>query len=82
MHCGSKDIFKNAPCFMCKYSYDVTDLVNHGMVKFCCIDLILTNIPRGFQSIYVIETGLSDFHLMTLTVMIKNFKKIKPRSKL
>ena len=80
MHCGSKDIFKNAPCFMCKYSYDVTDLVNHGMVKFCCIDLILTNIPRGFQSIYVIETGLSDFHLMTLTVMIKNFKKIKPRS--
>ena len=27
--CGSKDIFKNAPCLM----YDVTDLVNHRMVK-------------------------------------------------
>ena len=26
-----------------------------------------------------IETGLSDFHLMTLTVMRKSFKKLKPR---
>ena len=35
-------------------------------------------MPRNFQSTCVIETGLSDFHLMTLTVR-KNFKKIKPR---
>ena len=34
---------------------------------------------RSFQSTCVIETGLSDFHLMTLTVMRKNFKKTKPR---
>ena len=34
-----------------------------------CIDLILTNVPRSFQSTCVIETGLSDFHLMMLTVM-------------
>ena len=47
--------------------------------KPTCINLILTNMPRSFQSICVIETGLSDFHLMTLTVMGKNFKKIKPR---
>ena len=47
--------------------------------KPTCIDLILTNMPRSFQSIRVIETGLSDFHLMTLTVLRKNFKKIKPR---
>ena len=40
------------------------------------IDLILTNVPRGFQ---IIETGLSDFHLMTLTVMRKSFKKLKAR---
>ena len=36
-----------------------------------CIDLILSNTPRSFQSTCVIETGLSDFHLMTLTVMKK-----------
>ena len=37
------------------------------------IDLILTNVPRSFQSNWFIETGLSDFHLMTLTVMKKSF---------
>ena len=47
--------------------------------KPTCIDLVLTNMPRNFQSTCVIETGLSDFHLMTLTVMRKNFKKTKPR---
>ena len=31
MSCGSKDIFKNAPCT--SINLDVTDLVNHGMVK-------------------------------------------------
>ena len=41
-----------------------------------CIDLILTNVPRSFQTTCVIETGLSDFHLMTLTVMRKSFKKL------
>ena len=44
-----------------------------------CIDLILTNVPRSFQITCVIETGLSDFHLMTLTVMRKSFKKLKAR---
>ena len=47
--------------------------------KPTCIDLILTNMLRSFQSTCVIEIGLSDFHLMTLTVMRKIFKKIKPR---
>ena len=32
--CGSKDIFKNAPYLICTNTHhDVTDLVNHGMVK-------------------------------------------------
>ena len=44
-----------------------------------CIDLILTNEPRSFQTTCVIETGLSDLHLMTLTVMRKSFKKLMPR---
>ena len=41
-----------------------------------CKDLMLTKVPRSFQSTCVIETGLSDFHLMTLTVENeKNEKK-------
>ena len=35
-------------------------------------------MPRSFQSTSVIETGLSDFRLMTLTVM-KKIKRFKPR---
>ena len=42
-----------------------------------CIDLILTNVPRSFQTTCVIETGLSGFHLMTLTVMREGFTKLK-----
>ena len=44
-----------------------------------CIDLILTNVPRSFQTICLTEAGLSDFHLMTLTVIRKSSKKLKPR---
>ena len=44
------------------------------------IDLILTKEPHKFQSTCVLETGLSDFHLMTVTVMRKIFKKLKPRT--
>ena len=45
-----------------------------------CIDLILTNVPRRFQSTCVIKTELSDFHLMPLTVMRKSFKKYQPKT--
>ena len=65
-------------------SYSLTNLIKQptcykNLSHPKCIDLILTNVPRSFQTIYVIETRLSDFHLMTLTVMRKNFKKLKPR---
>ena len=39
-----------------------------------CINLILYNTPRSFQSTSVIERGLSDYYLMTLTVMKKSFR--------
>ena len=32
-----------------------------------CVDLIITNKPRSFQNSCTFETGLSDFHKMTLT---------------
>ena len=37
--------------------------------KPSCIDLIITNRPKSFQNSVTLETGLSDFHKMTLTVM-------------
>ena len=42
-----------------------------------CIDLIITNKPKSFQDSIAIETGLSDFHKMTLTVMKVFYKKRK-----
>ena len=46
--------------------------------KPTCIDLMLTNVPRCFHKSCVIETGLSDFHLMTVTVMKSKFAKLQP----
>jgi len=45
-----------------------------------CVDLILTNKPRSFQNTRTIETGLSDFHKMTVTVLKTIFKKLPPKS--
>ena len=44
-----------------------------------CIDLMLTDVPRSFQSTCVIETGLSDFHSIILTVMRKECRKFQSR---
>ena len=40
-----------------------------------CIDLILTNNCKSFQDSQTLETGLSDFHKMILTVLKVRFKK-------
>ena len=44
-----------------------------------CIDLILTNKPRSFQSTCVIERGLFDFHRMTVSVLKSHFRKLPPK---
>ena len=44
-----------------------------------CIDLILTNHPLSFQNSCVLETGLSDFHKMTVTIMKASFQRLQPR---
>ena len=44
-----------------------------------CIDLILTNRENLFQDTRVIETGLSDFHKLTATVLKVYFKKEPPK---
>ena len=65
-------------------SYDLTSMVNKAMCykdpdKPTCIDLILTNWPRSFQNSCVVETGLSDFHKMVVTVMKTSYRKSQPK---
>ena len=42
-----------------------------------CIDLVITNRQKNFQNFMVIETGLSDFHKMSLTAMKSFYIKKK-----
>ena len=44
-----------------------------------CIDLILTNRQKQFHNTTVVETGLSDFHKMTVTILKTSFKKAPPK---
>ena len=46
--------------------------------KPSCIDLLLTNFPKSFLKSQTLETGLSDFHKLTLTVLKIHYKKQKP----
>ena len=46
--------------------------------KPSCSDLILKNQPTLFQSSVVLETGLSEFHLLTVTEFKMSFQKCKP----
>ena len=43
------------------------------------IDLILTNHPKRFQNSGVYETGISDFHQLTFTVLKTYFRMAKTR---
>ena len=64
--------------------YNLTNLINKATCyknpnNPSCIDLLLTNFPKYFQNSCVIETGLSDFHKMVVTVMKTNFRKLEPK---
>ena len=61
-------------------SYNLTSMINRPTCfknpeKPSCIDLILTNCPRSFQTSCAIEIGLSDFHKLVVTVMKTTYKK-------
>ena len=43
--------------------------------KPSCIDLILTNRSKSFQTSQIIETGITDFHKMVITVLKVCFRK-------
>ena len=42
------------------------------------IDLILTNKPESFHSSICIETGISDFHKLIVSVLNVHFQKLCP----
>ena len=44
--------------------------------KPSCIDLFLTNFPRSFQNTQTIETGLSDFHKLAVTILKMYLPKV------
>ena len=64
--CSCKNLIKDNTCFK-------------NPLKLSCIDLIITNRPKSFQNYVAVETGLSDFHKMTLIVMKSFYKKIKTK---
>ena len=62
---------------------DIYNFKNLGKEPTCfknpdnpsCIDLFLTNRPRNFQFTTTIETGISDFHELVVTVLKTFYKK-------
>ena len=50
-----------------------------SLEKPSCIDLILTNRLHSFQDTKVLETGISDFHKLTVSVLKTSFKKQPPK---
>ena len=64
-------------------TYNVKNLINEptcfkNPLNPSSIDVILTNKVRSFQESKVIETGLSDHHKLTLTVLKQYYPKQKP----
>ena len=66
-------------------TYSMKNLVNLVKEPTCyktetqrCIDLILTNRNQSMQHTTAIETGLSDFHKMVVTVLKTTFPKQGP----
>ena len=61
-----KNLVKNPTCFK-------------NPVRPSCIDLILTNKRKSFQPCVLLETGISDFHKMVVTVLKQYIKKKESR---
>ncbi len=64
--------------------YDCKNLVRDptcykNVANPSCIDLLITNSPRSFQTTKVINIGCSDFHKMSITVLKIKFDKSKPK---
>ena len=63
---GCENVVKDKTCFK-------------NPINPTCIDLIITYRPKSFSESEVIETTLSDFDKMSLTVMRVFYNKQKPK---
>ena len=63
---GLKNLVREKTCFK-------------SMTNPSCIDLILTNSYRSFQTTKIISSGLSDCHMLVLSVIKTSFPKAKPK---
>ena len=63
---NAKNIVKQKTCFK-------------NMENPSCIDLYITNSPKSFQNTTTLDTGLSDYHKMVITVLKTSFQKAKPK---
>ena len=63
---GAKKLVKDPTCFK-------------SIDNPSCIDLFLTNSGNSFQNTETVSTGLSDFHVMIVTVLKTTFPKAKPK---
>ena len=78
----NSEISENAMKEFCE-NYNLTNLIKEptcfkNPTNPSSIDLILTNRPKSFKNNKIIETGLSDHHKLTLTVMRAHFQKKDP----
>ena len=65
-------------------AYNLSNLVKEPTCfkdpdNLSCIDLFLTNRPKCFQNTMTMETRISDFHKMVITVLKIFYKKQKPK---
>ena len=61
-------------------SYNLSNLIKEptcfmNLNNPSSIDVMLTNRPRQFQNCHAVETGLSDYHKMTIAVLKTSFQK-------
>ena len=65
-------------------AYNLSSLIKEptchkNLNNMSCIDLILTNSACNFQGSCVMETGLSDFHRIIVTIMKITFERLPPK---
>ena len=75
----NSEVSENAMKEFCDI-YNLTNLIKEptcfkNPLNPSSIDLILTNRPRSFQNSKIIETGISEHHKLTITVIRAHLKK-------
>ena len=78
----NSEMSENAMTEFCE-TYNLSNLIKEptcfkNPLNPTSIDVILTNRPRYFQNSTTMETGLSDFHRLTITVMGSFYPKQPP----